>query len=138
VSDALDAERPIRVAAAVVWREDRLLLTRRPPGGELGLMWEFPGGKIESGETPQHALEREIREELGVAAEAGETLGVHRHRYAHGLAVEIVFVACTLGSLEFRAAPAVHEVRWVKPEDVDLEGVLEADRDFLKGLRTRG
>ena len=131
-------ESPIRVAAAVVWRDGRLLFTRRPPGGALGLMWELPGGKIENGETPQRALEREIGEELGVSAAALEVVGVHRHTYPHGLAVEISFLACTLASFEFRTGHEVHEVRWARPEDMDFEQVLEADRDFLRGLRARG
>src|SRR5215831_14141184 len=90
----------VRVAAAVVWREGRLLLTQRPPGGQLGLQWEFPGGKIEPGETAEHALEREIAEELGVAARAGRTLGIERYTYTHGLEVEIAFIECTLDRFE--------------------------------------
>ena len=60
--------RRIRVVAAVVWRDGRVLMTRRPPGGPLGLKWEFPGGKLEPGETAEQALVRELREELGGAA----------------------------------------------------------------------
>lgn len=60
--------RRLRVAAAVVFDGPDLLMTQRPPGGALGLQWEFPGGKLERGETPEVALVREIREELGVAA----------------------------------------------------------------------
>ena len=124
----------IHVVAAVVWRDGRVLLTQRPPGGPLGSQWEFPGGKIESGETPEQALAREIDEELGVVATPLEILARHRHRYAHGLAVEIVFVRCTLGSLAFRPSHAVQATRWVVPADVDLDQVLEADRAFLRAL----
>ncbi len=84
----------VRVVAAVVWREGRLLLTQRPPGGALGLKWELPGGKVEAGESPEHALGRELREELGVAARPRETLAVDVHDYPHGLEVEIHFVSC--------------------------------------------
>jgi 8-oxo-dGTP diphosphatase len=135
---ALDEERRVRVAAAVVWREDRLLMTRRPPGGALGLMWEFPGGKIEPGESVNQALVREVREELGVEAAAHETLHRHTHRYDHGPHVELEFVRCTLAPGEFVCSSAVHEWRWVRPEDVDVGEVLEADRDFLRGLGARG
>src|SRR3989442_15811537 len=83
----------LRVVAAVAWRDGRLLMTQRPPGGPLGLQWEFPGGKIEAGETPEQALAREVREELGVSAVAGETLGVETYAYAQGPSVEIVFIA---------------------------------------------
>jgi 8-oxo-dGTP pyrophosphatase MutT (NUDIX family) len=116
--------RRVRVAAAVVRHGGRLLLTQRPPGGPLGLQWELPGGKIEDGESPEHALVRELREELGV--------------YAHGLEVEIVFVRCELDSLEFTPSPAVHAVRWADPAEIDLREVLAADREFLRSLGARG
>ena len=128
----------VRVAAAVVWHGVAILLTQRPPGGPLGLQWEFPGGKIEPGESPEAALVREVREELGVGATAGRVLRVHRHRYAHGLEVELTFVRCALDSLEFTPSAAVHAWRWVRPAEVALEDVLEADRDFIRSLAAGG
>jgi 8-oxo-dGTP diphosphatase len=130
--------RRVRVVAAVVRRGDRLLLTQRPPGGPLGLMWEFPGGKIEEGESPEHALVRELHEELGVQARPLEVVEVSSHDYPHGLEVEIVFVRCELESLEFTPSPAVNAVRWVDPAELDLDQVLAADRDVLRGLGARG
>jgi 8-oxo-dGTP diphosphatase len=129
--------RRVRVAAAVVRRGDRLLLTQRPPGGPLGLQWELPGGKIEEGESPEHALVRELREELGVGARPHEVLQVISHDYAHGLEVEIVFVRCELDSFEFTPSPAVHAARWVIPSEIDLGQVLAADREFLRDLGAR-
>ena len=126
--------RRLRVAAAVVMREGQVLLTRRPLGGPLGLLWEFPGGKLEAGETAQHAVVREVREELAVNAEAGEVMAIERFDYPHGLEVEIHFVRCTLDSEAFRPSAAVHEVRWVVPAEVDPAGVLEADRSFIRRL----
>jgi len=132
------AVRRIRVAAAVVWRGDRVLLTRRPPGGPLGLMWEFPGGKLEPGESVGQALVRELREELGVGARTRGELAVETHQYDHGLAVELHFVRCELDSLEFVPSTEVHEVRWTRPAEVDPAEVLEADRDFLAALARTG
>jgi 8-oxo-dGTP diphosphatase len=127
-----------RVAAAVVWRDGLLLLTRRPPGGRFGLQWEFPGGKLEPGESPAQALVRELREELGVGAVPGETVAVERHDYEQGPAVELYFVRCELESFDFTPSVAVHEVRWVRPAEVDPSGLLEADRGFLAALARQG
>lgn len=124
----------IRVVAAVVWRNGRLLLTQRPPGGPLGLQWEMPGGKIETGETPGQALVREIREELGVGATAHEVLDVDSHDYPHGLEVEVSFVRCELESDAFTPSTAVHDVRWLEPGAIDLATVLAGDRRFLGRL----
>ncbi len=128
------ARKRVRVVCAVVRDGERLLMTQRPPGGPLGLQWEFPGGKLEPGEAPAAALVREVREELGVSAEAHETLAVHEYDYAHGVHVELYFIRCTLGSRAFAPSEAVHASRWVLPADVDLNEVLEGDRDFLRGL----
>ena len=124
----------VRVAAAVVWDGPRLLMTQRPPGGALGLRWEFPGGKIEQGETPEQAIVREVREELAVGATPHEQLETVAHDYAHGLHVEIVFVRCTLDSFQFTRGAEVHAVRWQAPAEIVLGDVLEADREFLRAL----
>ncbi|MBI5169929.1 MAG: NUDIX domain-containing protein [Candidatus Eisenbacteria bacterium] len=124
----------VRVVAAVVFDGPRLLMTQRPPGGPLGLQWEFPGGKLEPGEAPEAALVREVREELGVGSVAHDTLAVHEFDYAHGVHVELYFVRCTLDSHAFTPAHAVHAWRWVEPRDVNLSEVLEGDRDFLRSL----
>ena len=127
----------LRVVAAVVWDGPRLLMTRRPPGGPLGLQWEFPGGKLEPGETPEAALVRELAEELGVGATPLGTLAVHAHDYPHGPRVEITFVRCALASHAFTPSAAVHAVRWCEPAAVALADVLAGDHDFLRGLGAR-
>ena len=129
------ASQRLRVVAAVVWREGRLLMTQRPPGGPLGLQWEFPGGKIEPGESLEHALVREIREELGVSARAGEVLDVEIYHYPHGLEVEIAFIRCELESEDLEAGAGVHDLRWWDPHAIDLSHVLAADRRFLAALK---
>jgi 8-oxo-dGTP diphosphatase len=127
----------IRVAAAVVWDGAHLLMTQRPPGGALGLQWELPGGKIERDETPERAIVREVREELGVTATPHEVLHTVSHDYAHGTRVEIVFVRCTFDSHTFTLSHEVHDARWQAPANIDLDQVLEADRGFLRDLGAR-
>lgn len=128
----------VRVAAAVIWREDRVLLTQRPPGGARGLQWEFPGGKLEPCETFETAVVRELNEELGVAATAHGTLAIERHDYPDGLRVEIGFVKCSLGASVLSQGPGVHAHRWVRPDEVDPESLLEADRGFIRALAGHG
>ena len=137
IRDAMTATPRIVVVAAVVWRDGRLLMTQRPPGGTIGLQWEFPGGKIEPGESPADAVRREIQEELGVVAEPLEELGREHHDYAHGTRVDLVFLRCTLSSFDFTPSAAVHGVQWWRPEEIPLAEVLEGDREFLKRLGAR-
>jgi 8-oxo-dGTP diphosphatase len=125
---------PIRVVAAVAWSDDTILITQRPDRGAFPLEWEFPGGKLEPGETPERALVREVREELGVEATAIRLLATHRHVYANGLEVEIAFVECVLVSRDFMPSSAVRAVRWAAPADIQPARMLEGDRPFLAEL----
>lgn len=72
------------VAAAIIIRAGRVLVTRRAKGEKLAGMWEFPGGKVEKGETPQACITRELAEELSISCEAGEVLMTNTHIYPGG------------------------------------------------------
>jgi mutator protein MutT len=67
----------------VIWRGRQILIARRPPRGLLGGLWEFPGGKLEAGETLEGCLVREVREELGIEVHVGELLTTVQHAYTH-------------------------------------------------------
>ncbi|MBE0698340.1 MAG: A/G-specific adenine glycosylase, partial [Anaerolineaceae bacterium] len=71
------------VTAAVIQRDEEVLIAQRPPNGLLGGMWEFPGGKVEPGEGVTQALEREIREELDAGINVGSEFGIYQHAYTH-------------------------------------------------------
>jgi len=75
---------PSQIAVAVVRREDCVLIGQRPAAAVLGGYWEFPGGKVLPGESPQRAAARECREETGLEIRVSDRLGVAEHEYAHG------------------------------------------------------
>lgn len=93
----------IAVVAGVIRRADGLIITRRIRGGDVG-MWEFPGGKLESGETPEHALERELNEELGIETRAGRVIDcIADWQGANGQGILLMFYECEIISGEPRS-----------------------------------
>lgn len=105
-----------QVAAAVVYRNGNILITRRAPGEKLAGMWEFPGGKLEPGETPQSCIVRELREELGVESDAGEILTTSVFAYPGGT-IELIAVTVSLRSAVLTLH--VHDrAEWVTPPDL--------------------
>ncbi len=123
----------LEVVAALIQDGERFLLCQRPEGKARALLWEFPGGKIEPGETKQQALERECREELGVHLRAGEEFMELTHRYPD-LTVHLTVLRCMLGSetprrLEHR------DMRWVTPEEAAELPLCPADTAILLRLR---
>lgn len=99
----------------------------------MALQWEFPGGKIEPGESPEEALLRELNEELGITAKIGGHVTHIRHNYRHGGAVDLQFFAVQefTGEIENRI---FHQVKWVKLEELPAYDFLAADRDLIKDL----
>ena len=121
------------VVAAVIENDDRFLLTRRQSGVHLAGMWEFPGGKIDPGETDHRALERELREELDVEIEVGERMFRTRHTYADRT-VDLSFYRCNLRS---HPQPQLgQEMRWVPRAELASLGCPPADTEFI-ALLTR-
>jgi mutator protein MutT len=92
----------IRIAIAVVEQNGCYLVGRRPAGAPLAGLWEFPGGKVEPGETPQQAAARECREEAGLEIHVGPAYSTVDHQYDHG-DVRLYLFACA--ALESTAAP---------------------------------
>ncbi len=88
-------KKQFRVVAALIRKDGKVLLTQRWPGRHLGLTWEFPGGKVEEGEDDREALERELKEELGVTAKIGSCCFETRHGYG-AREVHLLIFRCKL------------------------------------------
>jgi 8-oxo-dGTP diphosphatase len=121
------------VAAALIVRNGQLLIGQRRPDQPMALLWEFPGGKIESGESPEQALARELEEELGIRAIIGPRVTRVRHNYRHGGAVDLQFFAVHefAGEIESRI---YQQVRWVRLEELTEYEFLAADRGLIRDL----
>jgi 8-oxo-dGTP diphosphatase len=125
--------RRIRVTAAVLVKEGRVLIARRSPGRARGGSWELPGGKIENGESPEACLARELREELGIEAKIGECLGSHCHAYPE---IEIELMAYWATHLSGEIVLRDHDaVRWVTPAELYRYPLAPADLPFVEVIR---
>ena len=129
----------VLVAAGILVEERRVLLTQRKAGTHLAGAWEFPGGKVAAGEDPREALRRELFEELGIDAIAGEIVDVTFHRYEDaGKAVLLLFFEAlrSAGSPEPRALD-VAAFRWATADDLDPAHFPPADVAVLEKVRGR-
>ncbi len=106
----------IEVVGAVILQDGLILCTQRGPGGRLAGLWEFPGGKVERGESPPDALRREIREELGCRISVGESVIATRHVYPFATVVLTTYW-CTLTAGQ--PGLTVHsDLAWLRPDEL--------------------
>ena len=124
----------IRVVAGLMQRHGAVLICQRRHDGAFPLKWEFPGGKIEPGETDADSLRRELREELGIEAEIGPEVYRTRHEYPGQYTVELVFyrVSAFQGVLHNYA---FEQVRWENPARLLSYDFLEGDAELIRLLR---
>jgi mutator protein MutT len=122
----------VTVTAAVIIEDGRVLLTRRPPGGRHPGSWEFPGGKIEPGETPRECLARELSEELGIGVTVGEKLAEVHHAY-HDLTIDLLVYSCQIATGQLSDLGCASHA-WVTPEDLDEFDMLPPDREVARQL----
>lgn len=123
---------PVAVCAAVIVRKGKVLITLRPRGKRLGGFWEFPGGKVDSGETPEQALVREIEEELDITISVGEKFETVYHDYDWGRVMILAYL-CRWDSGEIRHLE-VADHRWVTPQQFSEYNILPADQPILAKL----
>jgi len=123
----------VRVSAGILVRGGKVLACRRRDDQDHGGKWEFPGGKVESGETPEQCLRRELREELGVEARDVTSLRVVRHEYPERSPVELHFF--TVGEYDGDPRNNVFaEIRWVAASDLLALDFLAADLPVVQTL----
>lgn len=124
----------LTVVAALIESDGKLLVCQRRRGARFGLMWEFPGGKVDLGETPQAALARELREELGVEARIGPELYRTQHRYAEMKEpIKLIFFAARVDpekvqNLDFE------QIAWRQMHMLRELNFLPADRELIEKL----
>lgn len=115
----------IKVAAAVIIKDERIFIAQRSKSDMLGDLWEFPGGKLELGETPEVCLKREIKEEFDVEIEVGGFIAINQHRYPHILielhAYYAYWVKGTFKPLEHQ------DMRWVASTELTNYDFAPAD-----------
>jgi len=122
----------IRVVAAVLEKDGRYLITQRRATAVLPLMWEFPGGRVESDETDANALKREVRHRLGAEIEVGKLISFVSHPYDHYV-VDLFLYECTLasGGLEVRN---VANFVWATSAEFDQYPFTPADEASMNKL----
>jgi 8-oxo-dGTP diphosphatase len=127
----------VRVVAAVISRDGRYLITQRRPSAVLPDLWEFPGGKVEEGETDLEALKREVRVRVGVEVEGGACIGRRTHDY-DGYSVDLALYQTTILGADEPRAMRVADCRWVTSSEFETYRFPAADQatmDLLLGIK---
>ncbi len=121
------------VVAGIIERDGLILIGQRKRGTRHGLKWEFPGGKVESGEDPRAALKRELQEELSINAAIGREIVRYEYRYARRPPVLLIFYRVS----RYEGTPVnrvFEEIRWEKMERLSDYDFLDGDYDFIRRL----
>ena len=130
---ALVQNKPVDVVAALIWEKDKFLICQRPANKTRGLLWEFVGGKVESGESLQQALMRECAEELAINVEVGKQFMQVIHAYPDML-IRLTLFHCTIPS-GYPQALEHNALEWIHPSQTDNYEFCPADTDILTKIK---
>ena len=124
----------IRVTAAILEKDGKILIAKRKTGDELFAgLWEFPGGKVEEGETPEKCMARELKEELDIEVEVGELITSNKHKYPQGI---FELLAYRVKHISGKMVLNDHEeMKWVTADDMPRFEFPPADLPIIKYLR---
>jgi len=122
-----------KVTAAIMTDNGKVLIAQRKPAARLALLWEFPGGKLEDGETPEQCLKRELDEEFEIEVEVGAHVGTSIWAYDFG-AIELMAYKTQLISGEFKLRDHA-QITWVSHQEIDAYEFAPADLPFVEMIR---
>ncbi|MDZ4401028.1 (deoxy)nucleoside triphosphate pyrophosphohydrolase [Prosthecobacter sp.] len=127
----MEVKPPVPVVCAIIVRGERIMIAQRPPGKKLGGLWEFPGGKVEAGESSEAALHRELHEELGCTVRITQTLPAFVHAYPWG-SIELIPFVCELAAESPEPHPHEHTaLAWVERAKLSAYDLAPADVPLL-------
>jgi mutator protein MutT len=124
----------IKVAVGILRRDGKILACQRKKGGRYEFKWEFPGGKVEPGETIPDCLKRELREELSITVRSVDGIEVQSAEYEDGGVFEVSY--CNVSAFEGEPTNIVFEqIRWVTLEELRTLDILEGNRDYIASMK---
>jgi 8-oxo-dGTP diphosphatase len=125
----------VQVVAAILQNDGKILIGQRTPTQSHPLKWEFPGGKVEPGESPEQALARELEEELGISGASGDLITLYHYTYPGKDPIELIFFRVR----HFSGEPQnliFHDLRWQPQFQLAGLDFVEGDREFIHGIYT--
>jgi len=122
----------VEVVAALIWQGDKFMICQRPASKARGLLWEFVGGKVESGETKEQALIRECKEELDILLSVGDVFMDVIHEYPD-ITVHLTLFNATIAVGEPRKLEH-NDIQWITPSEISNYEFCPADKEILKKI----
>ena len=122
----------IKVVCGIIYKDDKILLTRRKKGKSLEVYWEFPGGKVEKGETDKSALERELNEELGLSVSELTYFSENKHEY-DTFSIHLIAFKCNAHDNPKRLVDH-DKFEWLNSEEIKNLNLAAADKPFVEIL----